>query len=131
MGYDSNGAPGSGLRIAAGDVSDGVLMPDVARDALADFDNLIELAWKVSFASGCPGETAEHPRVPVLIVFFKDADGVDEHVGLFRQFQDISQRVCARVVAAIANDDQDFLVPDALMHALMSLDNRIVERRLA
>src|SRR4029453_17418470 len=40
--------------------------------------------------------------------------------------QNISQAVCACVVASIADDDQHYLVPAAGLRSLLCLDHRIV-----
>ena len=66
-------------------------------------------------------QASEHGRIPVGIVGIEDADGVHQSAGLLRHLQNLGQAVCAGVVAAIADDDQHFLVPAAGLQALLRL----------
>src|ERR1035438_6438372 len=112
-------------------ISDGVLMANVARDALANGYHLAVLAGEEGFAASYPGEAAQHVRIAVGIRFIEDADGVYQGGGSPGHFQDVGQGVRAGVIAAVANDDQYFLFRAAGLQPVARLEDRVVERRHA
>ena len=57
----SNGPIDAGFRGAGGRVRDGVLITNVARDALANGDNLTQLAGEERFAAGGPRRRLRTP----------------------------------------------------------------------
>src|ERR1022692_3084817 len=57
-------------------------------------------------------------RHPVLIFFVEYTYGVDDGAGLLGQFHDLGQSAGARVVTAIADDDQHFLIPATCLQFL-------------
>src|SRR6476646_1304717 len=85
-----NCPPGAGLRRVAGNVADGVLVANVARDALANGYDLVE-----------------NGGITVLVLRIEDSDCVYENARLLPHFQDVDETVGASVVAAVADDDQD------------------------
>src|SRR5579864_8378238 len=95
------------------DVTDGVLIADIVRDTGANINHVGDFLRKECLSASRARQPAEHVRVAVGIVFVIDAGRVDDRVGLLRQVQNPVEGVGARVVAAIADDDQYFLVEDA------------------
>src|SRR6185436_1449024 len=73
-GGHSNRMPGAGLRRIARNITEGVLIANLARDAFADRRDTSEFVGEEGFSAGCAGETAEHAGVPVGILIIEDAD---------------------------------------------------------
>ena len=78
----------------------------------------LSLAGKKGFAARRLCQALEHTRVPVWIVFVEYTYGVDDGAGLPGQFHDLGQAARARVVTAITDDDQHFLIPAACLQFL-------------
>ena len=127
----SNRLPGAGFRRVAGNVSEGVLIANVARDALADrYDSL-----------SSPGKKASPPVAPARrrsTLGFRSASSLSKMPIVYTRALDsaaifkTSARLCAAgVVAAIADDEQHFLVAAAGLQMLPRYDDGVVERRLA
>ena len=81
------------------------------------------------FATRRPCQTLEHARVLFLIFFVEQADGVNDGVRLSGQCHHLGQAMLARVVAAITDHDQHFLVPTACPQFLQRLGDGVVQRR--
>src|ERR1035437_7768447 len=101
-----------------GNISDGVLMANVPRDALADGHHLADLVGKKGFAARRLCQALEHPRVPVLIAFVEYTHGIDDGAGLPGQFHDLVQAARTGIVAAITDDEKYFLIPAASLQFL-------------
>src|SRR5690348_7752553 len=124
---NSNGVVGARLSVHGGE-SDGVLVPNIAGDALADLHRFTGFRGKESFASGLVGQTAEHLRISVRIIFTEDANRVDYGARFFRHFEHAVQTGMARVIAAVADDDQRFLISLAFLQAPQSLYDGVIKR---
>ena len=60
-----------------GRVSDGVLIPNVAGDALTNLHCFAEFGGEEGFTAGLKGKTTKHLRVPVRITLIEDANRLD------------------------------------------------------
>src|SRR5208282_2677054 len=109
-----------------GDVGDGVLVADVASNALADGRNVFECFWQKCLAARCLRKPLEDDGIAIGILVIEDADRVDNYAWLADHGHDFGQLVFAGVVASIADYDQHFLVPIPLLQVFESDGNRVV-----
>src|SRR5678815_6159070 len=116
---------GARLSVHGGE-SDGVLFPNVAGDARTDLHRFAGSGGEESYAAGFVGQTAEHLRISVRIILTEDADRVDHGARFLRHFEHAGQTGMARVVAAVADDDQHFLISLTFPQALKGLYDGIV-----
>ncbi len=103
-----------------------VLIPDVPGNALTNIHGFTEPGGKECFATGLLGKAMEHLRIPVGIFRVEDANRVNHGIRLFRHLQHAVQTGLARVIAAIADDDQNFLFAGAFLQSLECLDDGVV-----
>src|SRR5690348_4074649 len=108
-----------------------VLIPNVLGNALANFHGFGELQRKERLPAGFTGQAAQHAGLPVGIVRLEDTDSVDRGVRLLRHLQHTLERGLARVVAAVADHNQNFLFEGAASQTYQSVNNRVIECRRA
>ena len=101
------------------------------RDLFADGNNVLQRFRQKGLAARVLGKPLEHQRISVGILLIEDADRVDDRVGLSHHGDDFGQLMLAGVVAAIADDDQHFLVAIAHLQMFERGSNRIVQCCLA
>ena len=86
-------------------------MANVARDAFANRHHLIELLVERRPRRQLPERDAGAlPDSGPRSVIVEDADGVDERARFLGSLQNLRQPACAGIVAAIADDDENFPV---------------------
>src|SRR5579872_159125 len=110
----------------AGRIGEGVLITDVVSDLFADGSYVFQRIRQESFAPRLTGQLLEYTRIAIFILRIKDADGIDNCVGLPGHGHDLGQAVFAGSVPTVADHDQHFLGVASLLQAIEAGGNRIV-----
>ncbi len=114
-----------------GNISDGVLTANFASDLLTNGHDFIQLPWEKRLATTFLRELFQRTRILVPILVVEDSDRVDYRVHMSRSCSDSRARVFAGVVASIADDDKNLLVPAAILQMRESRRNRVVQSGFA
>ena len=102
--------PASADLSVAGNISKRVLMANIFRYLLADRNRFAVLRRKKCFAACLFRQAAKNALILVRVIFVEDADRVNDGVRFFCFIQYHRQCLFAGIVAAIADDEEDFLV---------------------
>src|SRR6185436_11561247 len=124
MGGHLNHAKGAGPGRVGRNISEGVLIANIASDTVANRGHLIELAREEGLTSGGFRETAQYPRISIWIGWFENADGVNQRPGFRDSSQNVFQVVAARVVGTVADDQEHFPISRAGFELRLRLDDR-------
>ena len=105
-----------------------VLFAEIVGDLTCDRCCLFNRPWKVRDAARFSGEALEQPCVFLFLRHsVPESDGIDDRVGPARKHQHLRIRLAARVVAAVADDDErpllrasELEVPQAFGHTVVA-----------
>ena len=114
-----------------GNVGQSVLIADIASDPFADRGDVFRRFGKEGLAARLLRKPAQHSGVLIAVLLVEDADRVDDCGRLLCHADNLRQAMLARVVAAVADQDQHFLVAIAQLEMLESGSYPIVQRGLA
>src|SRR5689334_23764893 len=126
-----NGPIATVLPSICGHIGDGVLITNVLRDLLGDWQNVVQPVWKKRSTSSFLCEPPQHTRVPIRIGHIKDSNGIDQCIRLICHHHDLRQGMFAGIVGTIAYHNQHFLIAISLCEVIEACGNRIVESRHA
>ena len=107
-------------------ISDRVLAANPAGNVAPDSLEIIERTWKVRTPSAQFGYLPENARISVTIGIVIDADSVDRCTRPLCNLKHIVQTAVARIVPAIAQDNERLPVSPAVFQMLNSYGQGVV-----
>jgi len=113
------------------DVADGVAGADLPGDFSANRNHACRIRRKVGFSSADRCEVLQESGFAIRVFRVIKSDRIDCGDTSFDLPKHIRVRMAAGVVAAIADDNQRFLVTAPHCQLLETFDNRIIERGFA